>query len=916
MQKKHLVAAAVVALFGAGIAFFLLRGGDAEKTSPGAGRGSVASRVDPKRHVDGAEAALDPLIADPEARFQRPDPAGKLLLEGQVLDEDDEPVAGAQVWLTSAPPRSATTEGDGSFSFDHLLPREYAVTARAGDSIGGPVTVRVSASVGPVVVRLRAGSTLTVKVTDEESKGPVSGAKVGITAMGHDPETTNGDGVAELHGVRPGWTQVKVKADGYAPAQSFTMVGAAGSSREVKVTLRKGAPLRGKVVTEGGEPIEGALMTLADASSAWGGNRDTATSEPDGTFEFPVVASGSYHVTARDDEHAPASSELLTVDGRSAVEDVIVTMKTGATIRGRVVTRDQQPGGFATVQVAPKLDQRAGIGGDFADAVRSTTCDEAGTFELRGLPHAALKLRASNDDAASAITDVDLTAADQKQDVVLVLDVVGVIAGVVVDADGQPVAEAQVSAFPDILGTNDSDIENLGMAGLTADTTDGGGAFRLHGLADGKYRLWASRTAGQDMAFGDEGTAAATGDVNVRIVLPKPGGVEGKVAFADGTTPAQATVTLGFAPAVTTTDGTFLIEDVPPGKHDLHVRGSDFAELVQRDVEVTAGETHDLGTLTISKGRRVSGRVVDASGAPVEGARVMVGVILFSQGTTATDDDAALGEQFGLRTATSNADGAWTIQGAPAKGGKMIAEHTSRGRSDALALPPGDQDVADVTLVVHGFGSIHGKVTKDGQPAANVGVMASAKGSQGHAAMVQTGGDGTFAFDKMPAGTHTLAATEGSGMSIHTTTKDVTVTEGKSTEVAIELAAGKVTLTVTVKGKDGAHLDAAQLFLLRGKVAITNAQEAVDLMLAGQTAGMTVWFGGTDLPKFEKLEPGQYSICTIPINGNVMDPEFSSRLQENMEKVKLYCQGKTITASPLQQTATQVLPPMEPLPPE
>src|SRR5262245_15109520 len=48
------------------------------------------------------------------------DPKGTLRLEGQVVDENDKPVAGATVVLSSNPPRTATSEDDGGFAFDAL----------------------------------------------------------------------------------------------------------------------------------------------------------------------------------------------------------------------------------------------------------------------------------------------------------------------------------------------------------------------------------------------------------------------------------------------------------------------------------------------------------------------------------------------------------------------------------------------------------------------------------------------------------------------------------------------------------------------------------------------------------------------------------------------------------------------------
>src|SRR5262245_46648536 len=72
------------------------------------------------------------------------DPEGPLRLEGQVVDEDGHGVGGAEVWLGSVPPRSAKSEDDGTFAFDKLVGREYALTATSAELIGGPVQYKLT----------------------------------------------------------------------------------------------------------------------------------------------------------------------------------------------------------------------------------------------------------------------------------------------------------------------------------------------------------------------------------------------------------------------------------------------------------------------------------------------------------------------------------------------------------------------------------------------------------------------------------------------------------------------------------------------------------------------------------------------------------------------------------------------------
>ncbi|MCA9679189.1 MAG: carboxypeptidase regulatory-like domain-containing protein [Kofleriaceae bacterium] len=915
MQRKHLVLATIAALIAAVAVYLLAFRGGGGKAKPAApvGSGPERATVDPRHEVvnDAPDRAIPE--RDLQARLSRPDPDGPLRLEGQVLGEDEQPVAGAKVWITSQPPRSATTEGDGTFAFDKLLPRAYTLSARAGDTVGGPVSYALAPGAEPVVIRLRQGAKLTVRVSDESSGEAIAGATVTLTEMDEPSQTTGGDGVAAFGGLGGGFTGIKVRASGFAPVTTFSSIGVAGSAQEVSVALRKGAALAGKVVDEAGAGVAGAVVTIKDAGAPWALDADSAVSDDDGGFRFVAVAAGSYLVAARDLDHAPGLSEIISLDGVSPKEDVRVVLPAGGIVRGRVVTADHQPAAFATVEVAGK-DPQGGPRGGFGGGTRSTTADDQGVFAVTGLPRTAARVRGESSDAASQIVDVDLTTTGTVEGVELVLDVTGTISGVVVDGNGDPVAEAQVSAFTDFFGGGDREqLEDLAFAGLTATTTDGGGAFRLRGLPDGKYRLWASRTTAVQQIYRTEGTPAKPGDHDVRIVLPAPGGIEATIAMADGSTPKLAMVAIGVMPASPVRDGHLEVHDLAPGSYDLHVRGPDFAELIQRGVVVEAGKIKDLGTLTVKEGRRVAGVVVDDGGNPVEGARVMVGTILFSEGGQGGNSQA-IQDMMGVHAVTTDAEGRFVVVGATEKAGAVMAEHPDRGRSDSIALAAGTDHVTDLRLVLRGFGSVAGKVVMEGEPLANTQVMASSEASTGHVVVVATGADGTFVIDKLPEGQHKLTAQKMANFQMTSGSTDVTVKAGQRSEVTIEIPVGTITLTVEVKGRGNSKPDAAQVFLFRGVVGARTAQDIVDRFLHGDAAGMGFWMGGDQFPKFEKLIAGGYTECTLPINGSLADMQFQQRLQENLDKLDVYCDQVTVAASPDQQTHTATVPAMKPLP--
>jgi hypothetical protein len=78
---------------------------------------------------------------------------------------------------------------------------------------------------------------------------------------------------------------------------------------------------------------------------------------------------------------------------------------------------------------------------------------------------------------------------------------------------------------------------------------------------------------------------------------------------------------------------------------------------------------------------------------------------------------------------------------------------------------------------------------------------------------------------------------------------------------------------------------------------------------------MKFWFGeGKPLPEFEELVPANYSVCTIPITGDLNDAQFQQRLQEESASLKVYCKPVKLQASPQKQTVVHEVPAMTPLP--
>jgi uncharacterized GH25 family protein len=832
------------------------------------------------------------------------DPEGPLRLEGQVLDEGGAGVSGATVWLSSVPPRTAKSEADGTFAFDKVVGREYALTAQAGERVGGPVSYRLTGKSDPVVIRVAAGAKVAVEVTGDDGK-PIANANVKLADLDERSVTTGEDGVASIAPVRPGWVMVEVSASGYGNASTFGQVGSAGATATLHVKLHKGVAVSGRVVDEAGKGIAKAKIMAAEA---WWmpGDAGETTSDDKGDFTFAALAPGSHVLAAEDGEHAPARSLPVTVADH-AVSGITITMKEGGSIAGKVVDGKGAAVPYATIRIAPKGEQDRGMAQG-----RQAVADNKGLFEVRGLPRAKIQVRATSEDASSKLADLDLAPKPALKDLSLVLDETGTIAGVVVDDLGKPVPEVQVTATADVFA---GDVVTL--AGVASATTDGAGAFTIKGLPDGAYRLRPTRgnSMGAWGGWDSRGTEAKAGDKNVKLTLPAPATLVGKIALEGGAVPKLASVQLGYRPATPVgVDGAFRIDDLEPGNWDVRVLGAEFAQFTKTDVKLEAGKTTDLGTLTVTRGRKLVGKVVDANGSPVAGARITVSKTLFTM-EGADDQMDNIATMTGARMATSDQNGDFTVIGIPRTHVYAGAEQADKGRANPVDIPEGNDDPAPVTLALRGFGQVVGKVTSKGEPQGGVTITDTIKGSMAQLAITRTADDGSFTLAKVAEGTHVLNAMQMKGMAANSTSATVEITAGQTANVTIDIPVGTITVAVTVKPLPGAKLDAAQVFLLHGTVNVTTAKQLNDTFGAGGMQGMKFWFGpGKPMPTFDDLVAGDYSVCGLPITGNMLDPTFGQRLQEHVDLLRVYCKPVKVAPTPQTQPVELDLPAMAPLP--
>lgn len=883
---KALLVLLVAALLAVGTRAAGLWGGSGAQSSAPAAKSAAPSHA-PTTHTPptprGASVHSLPTIHDN-------DPKGALRIEGQVLDEQNAPVAHAMVAIDTNPPTVVETEGDGAFVFEGLIRRDYQIEATAGSRYAGRARLRLSEQTEPITLHMHEGGSALVTVTDRASATPIEGAEVELRSVLTWTATTDAHGVAKLMGLGAGSSPLVVRAKGYAEATAMLRTsGSPDLVEHLALSLAHGAALSGRVVDDTGKPIAHARVVASSASEVLtvaDSPRDSVLSGADGSFSIPILSAGTWRITASAGDFAPTTTAPIAVDGEHARSGIKVQLVAGAVVRGMVTDASGAP--------VPAADVSVVVHGYLPWRTRRQAFTDAnGTFAIRGLEPRAVDVVASHDSGASAVVAVDL-AANRDQEIRLTLDLTGEITGTVVDERGQPLADAQVIAEPEWTGDT-TDRAAWGVRGLQEAVTDQRGVFHIAGLPSGSYTVRAARPgAAESMLWLSPCVVTQPSSALIRIVVPAEGRVRGKVQFADGRPAAAFTIALGNTSPrpIATQDGTFTVA-APAGKYALTVAGPGFVTS-GHDVTVAEGSDTDVGILAVSAGRSISGRVLDETGMPVAGATVAAGALLSGGGAELYLQH----ESIAARDTQTDADGRFVLSGLPPASLTILAGKTNVGRSSSVQLPPGPDSVT-LDLVLAATSGLAGKVTRNGQPLADTMIIASPIGAMWSNFFVTTGPDGAFAFDALAPGAYVvypmLSRGGNSPGSMYLRRTEVVL--GAKAEIEIDATPGPLTLAVSVKTDAGTPLPSGRVGTIQLSINPQTAEELRDgtQMPTGRTIPMHGGNVRDGVASIEGLQPGTHTLCAI-----IGDPRIAS-------SVKLSCKHVTLTAA-TNQKASLIVP--------
>jgi protocatechuate 3,4-dioxygenase beta subunit len=664
---------------------------------------------------------------------------GEARLEGLVVDDRGAPVPGARVSIGRASigsePRdlpAVTTDEAGRFAVDGLAPETVRIDARRDELYLEGARVRVRAGRAPVVLRMRRGMTLTVRVVADGA--PLAGAQ--IERGGDAIAVTGPDGAAEVRGVTAFFDHLTVRAEGRG-AGSLAISGGSdpGGRLERTVVLAPGAPLGGTVVDADGHAVAGATVLVVEALVS---ATAEATSDASGRWRAGLLAAGTYRVQARAPGRARGPWNEVVLDGAAPAADVVVALGRGGRIRGEVV--DER--GAAVAGALCEAN-----GGDDGDEELVARTDADGVFELTGVPAGSYEVLARTELRASRVEEIDVEE-DEVATVRLVVEP-SEVAGRVLRPDGSPVRGAEVGVRDDP---------------RYGDVTDRDGQFELGALPPGRHVV---EVAEDGRAAGSRRTRA--GDTEVVIRCQAPATLTGRVLlagqpmtwFAMLVAPCSRFSFVGEATGFHAEDGRFAFPVPQPGDLDVVLAGPGTARR-SLTARVVPGQMVDLGDIELERGRTIRGRVVDADGRPAAGAIVTIG------GDSEELDPIQRWFRCVFETIT-DADGRYVVEGVDpqradgARRTPIAARLAGLGAAIAIELPDDD---AIPDLVLAPVGGIDGEVGVAIESAVStMSVLARRRGAAADVRFSRVAALGRFRFDDVPAGDYDLELVAPNGAS-------------------------------------------------------------------------------------------------------------------------------------------------------
>jgi RNA polymerase sigma factor (sigma-70 family) len=289
-----------------------------------------------RAHLDGAAQTSHRLVIVLAPRNAEAARLGRARIEGNVVDADGAPIAGAVVQASFQagregkgvphPSPETTTDDEGRFSLEGLDPGPHTLRARQAGA--APVEAAAAAPARGVTLRLSPGAGLAGQVVDPAG-APIPSFTIAVLrrrGLASDLLRTlavvDAEGRFSIGDLAPGEYRVVASAFGRAPGREVPAQASIGVPTPVRLALSGGGRLTGTVTTsKGGEPLPHARVS-AEGALASGSNAvplgATTTTDAGGRFQLEGLPPGQRSiVVGAYGHHMRIVGGLAIVDGQA-----------------------------------------------------------------------------------------------------------------------------------------------------------------------------------------------------------------------------------------------------------------------------------------------------------------------------------------------------------------------------------------------------------------------------------------------------------------------------------------------------------------------------------------------------------------------------------------------------------------------
>ncbi|MBV9185547.1 MAG: carboxypeptidase regulatory-like domain-containing protein [Acidobacteria bacterium] len=686
-------------------------------------------------------------VVSPDFAIARSDPANSfevkltrgVAVSGRVTNPAG-PVAHAVISINGWP--LAESGNDGTFTISHAPDRWQAISAIRGSEVG----IAMRPKTGAVEIRLTPGATFASTVRDTNRGGAVAGARMTITTPTTDDESmttvTDAKGAFTIGPLLPHLYQIGGVHPAFAIESASVTLPA---TRSRAFAAQAFARAKGRVIDEERKGVAAAVVTASSINTSRG---RSAVTSANGEFAVRVVPSGTFptSVLASKRDYVAASSAARSWKAGEVKDDIVITLAHGFVAQVRVIDKQKQPVPNAQVNLSKLSDLGMQRSTTVACADPSKAdCHRTGADGIVSVrtTEGRHEVRVSGDDIGPfRLANQVFTA--RAATVVVTVDRGISVSGRVVRPDGTPVSLAVVDA-PTM------------FAPRTADT-NADGTFTLNGLAAGPAVLTAHSIDGNLSSPPVTVTAPAK---DVTITIPRGARIEGRVLDRATQQPvtdfAVSLPARSQRPFVATTardekpihadDGSYAIDNVPPGAVDLTVRANGYVTGARGDINAEDGKTVTGIDIQLDRGATISGRVT-SHGTAIAGAEVR-------QASQQRGPQA--GPQMGGGV-TTDADGLYKLDGI-AEGARLIEFHKT---GFITAQKPVDvKSGKDVQLdaELDPGHELRGRVAdRSGRGVAGANIRATGVGERRFDNMIVSDSDGSFVLAGLADGRYQVTA--------------------------------------------------------------------------------------------------------------------------------------------------------------